>query len=61
VTKVRYLNRYDIENTSDDVSAMADSENSKKGGAADVPDDPELAEKRALVAALGREEREDGL
>ena len=45
----------------DDVSAMADSENSKKGGAADVPDDPELAEKRALVAALGREEREDGL
>ncbi|MBR6913107.1 MAG: hypothetical protein IKN34_04785, partial [Treponema sp.] len=23
VTKVRYLNRYDIENTSDDVSAMA--------------------------------------
>lgn len=45
----------------DDVSALADSENSKKGGAADVPDDPELAQKRALVAALGREEREDGL
>lgn len=45
----------------DDVSAMADSENAKKGGAADVPDDPVLAEKRALVAALGREEREDGL
>lgn len=42
----------------DDVSIPGDSENQKKGA---PPDDPDEAARRATVAALGREAREDGL